>query len=253
MDAFPAGYLQVQHPRAELVAAESVVAALGGVLDRKTLYAWAATHPKRRPYAGRVTAYGVPLPNGTDRVVVRHSHHGGLLAPLTQDRFLPPTRAPQELETSLRLAEAGVPTPRVIAYAIYPAGRFFRRSDVVTEEIAPARDLGAALREARNAAARRDLLAAVAPLLAALAGAGVWHPDLNIKNILIGGTPETRRAYLLDVDRVRFGVPDDPVIARANLARLRRSARKWRATHGTGFEEAELNGLSQMAADSKAS
>lgn len=243
----PPGYLQVQHPRAELVAAESVVAPLGEVLDRKTLYAWAATHPKRRPYAGRITAYGVPLPNGTDRVVVRHSHHGGLLARFTQDRFLPPTRAPQELEASVRLAEAGIPTPRVVAYAIYPAGRFFRRSDVVTEEIAPARDLGVALKEARDPAARRDLQILIAPLLSALAGAGVWHPDLNIKNILIGGTPEARRAYLLDVDRVRFGAPGDPVIARANLARLFRSARKWRTQHGGGFSEADLNGLAQLA------
>jgi hypothetical protein len=244
----PPGYLLLQHSRAELVAAESVVAALGSVLDRKTLYAWAATHPKRRPYAGRITAYGAPLPNGSERVVVRHSHHGGLLARFTQDRFLPPTRAPEELEASLRLAEAGIPTPRVVAYAIYPAGRFFCRSDVVTEEIAPARDLGLALKEARDPAARRDLLMVVAPLLAALAGAGVWHPDLNIKNILIGGAPEARRAYLLDLDRVRFGTPNDPVIARANLARLRRSARKWRTQHSSGFSEAELHDLEEMAA-----
>jgi len=187
----PPGYLQVQHPRAELVAAESVVAPLGEVLDRKTLYAWAATHPKRRPYAGRITAYGVPLPNGTDRVVVRHSHHGGLLARFTQDRFLPPTRAPQELEASVRLAEAGIPTPRVVAYAIYPAGRFFRRSDVVTEEIAPARDLGVALKEARDPAARRDLQILIAPLLSALAGVGDGTHDDVVRRLARIGAQHT--------------------------------------------------------------
>ena len=87
-------------------------------------------------------------------MVVRHSRHGGLLAPVTGDRFLAPTRAPQELATSLRLIDAGVSTPEIIAYAVYSAGGPFRRSDIATREVEGGRDLAALL---GDPAARRDV------------------------------------------------------------------------------------------------
>ena len=56
------------------------------------------------------------------RAVVRHNRHGGLFAPVTRDLFLPPTRAPHELRTALRLTALGVPTPPVLMYGVEPAG-----------------------------------------------------------------------------------------------------------------------------------
>jgi RIO-like serine/threonine protein kinase len=181
--------------------------------EHGTLYAAAAAHPDRREYGGRGVAYGVRLAGA--RVVVRHSRHGGLLAPLTGDLFLPPTRAPHERRSAVRLEERGVPTPEVVAYAVYHVG-LFRRTDVVTREIEGARDLAAC-------EATPEAQAAVERLLAAMAEAGALHPDLNAKNILVAPDGDGLLAYVIDVDRVVFRKGG---VDHANRARLRRSIAK---------------------------
>ncbi|HEU4631701.1 MAG TPA: lipopolysaccharide kinase InaA family protein, partial [Gemmatimonadaceae bacterium] len=192
---------------------------------------------------GRGIVHAVPLPEHGPRVVVRHARHGGLLAPLTGDRFLAPTRAPHELRVAVRLADAGVPTPRVVAYAVYPAGPGLRRADVATAEIAGGLDLPAAL--AAWPEARAELLHAVGQLIATLGRAGARHPDLNVKNVLLtpGSSTTAPQAYVLDVDRVRFRAPGDAATSEANVRRLLRSARKWGARHGTLLDAAEMAAL----------
>jgi hypothetical protein len=170
-----------------------------------TLHTWAAEQPGARPLRGRGAAYAVTL--GGEPVVVRHSRHGGLLAPITGDLFLAPTRAPYELDMSLRLRAAGVPTPEVVAYATYDINVFLQRADVVTREI---------IGREPSSPAEAD------GLLGALARAGAVHPDLNMRNVLVGETT----VYVLDVDRVYFLAPSDPRVDQRNRARLTRSARK---------------------------
>ena len=182
--AVPAGYTRFVTPGAEVVAADRCAVAVRRAIGDATLYGFAAAHPERRELRGRAAAYAVPLPDGATRVVVRHSRHGGLLAPMTGDRFLAPTRAPHELATSVRLIEAGVPTPEVIAYAVYPAGGPFRRSDVATSDVAGARDLADVLGD-RRSADLGPVLDATAALLRSLETAGARHPDLNAANVLV--------------------------------------------------------------------
>ena len=247
-DAVAPGYVRIRARGAQAVAEEAAAGAVRLVLEGGTLEAYAARHPARRELRGRGVVYAVPLPERGPRVVVRHARHGGLLAPVTGDRFLAPTRAPHELRTALRLADAGVPTPRVVAYATYPAGPLLRRADVATAEIEQGLDLPAAL--ARWPEAREALLDAVAHLVAALTRAGARHPDLNVKNVLLtpglsaGAAPQ---ALVLDVDRVVFGTAGNAAVTAANVRRLVRSARKWGARHGTLLTEAELGALARAA------
>jgi hypothetical protein len=214
---------------------DAVRAALGG----GTLHTWAATRPDRRELRGRGVAYAVSLADGTD-VVVRHSRHGGLLAPLTRDLFLAPTRAPRELATSLRLRAAGVLTPQVVAFVTYPAGPLFRRADVATRLVPDGRDLAAVVADARGDA----WIGATGALLRALARAGARHPDLNLKNILLSPAG----AWVLDVDVVALDVPRD-VAARANWARLGRSLTKWRRLHALPIDDGALARLRREAVD----
>ena len=180
----PAGYETFPVGSARVVAHGPVANAVREAMAGTSLHAWAARQPGARAMRGRTTAWATALPNGVE-VVVRHSTHGGLLAPLTGDRFLAPTRAPAELDAALRLAEAGVPTAEVLAYAVYPAppGPFFR-ADVATRLLR-----GRALPDAWNAAstleARWALIEALARLLEALRAAGAHHPDLNVRNVLV--------------------------------------------------------------------
>lgn len=216
--------------------------AVRAALRSGTLYAYAAAQEEARPLVGRGIAYAAPLPDGA-AVVVRHSKHGGLLASLTGDLFLRPTRAPYELEVALRLAGAGVPTPAIVAYAVYPVGPLFRRSDVASLEIADSTDLAAVLKLGSHAE-RRAALDATATLIGELTRCGARHHDLNVKNVLLAPSAagDTRQltAYVLDVDRVEFGAPGDARITERNLQRFARSARKWRDLHGARVDEADL-------------
>ena len=243
----PAGYLALDIGDARIVVHERLADAIRAALEgHGSLYDWASHHPERRDLQGRVTVFAVPLPNDGPKVVVRRSHHGGLMAPLLRDRFVPPTRARAELEISLMLARAGVETPPVVAFAIYKAGPIFRRVDVVTVEL-PGRDLGTALRDATTPEARQVLVRPVAVMLGALNEAGAWHPDLNVKNILL--VPDDAgelHPAVLDVDRVSFVPPGDPNLREANFRRLARSMAKWRGLHGVGFADDELEDIRSM-------
>ena len=94
-----------------------------------------------------------------------------------------------------------------------------------------------------------SMLLAVARLLGALARAGAWHADLNLKNIYIAGDGADLTAYLLDVDRVTF--PGGDEIAARNFRRLARSARKWRVRWGLDFDEDSLARLADLAGENR--
>jgi 3-deoxy-D-manno-octulosonic acid kinase len=234
---------------ADVTARTGCVASIADALAEGTIYAWAAAHPERRELAGRAPVYAVPLPGCDEatRVIVRRATHGGLFARLTGDLFLRP-RAPRELRVSLRLEDAGVPTPSIIAYALYRSsaipGAPLLRSDVLTREITGGHDLVAWLGTAgSDTGDRRRAIDATRALLSSLAGAGALHPDLNMKNILIADNGSALIAWVLDVDRVSFGTAGSRRIDAANRDRLLRSARKWRAKRGLAMSEDEMRRL----------
>jgi hypothetical protein len=215
-----------------------------------SLYQWAAAQQPRDALRGRGVAWAVSLDAGVEgsthtSVVVRHSRHGGLLAPVRGDVFVRPTRAPRELAASARLTAGGVATPELIAYAVYPFAAALARSDVITRRLPTGRDFPEAWRADDRPVARGALLEAVATLLRALSALGAHHPDLNLKNVYIAGEQAAATAYVLDVDRVRF--TNDGQAAARNFARFARSARKWDAEHALGIGDDALVRLAALA------
>jgi len=244
----PAGFVRVTAGRCVALALAAHADDARAMLADGSLYEAAARDLAARPLQGRGVAYAIALPVTGTRAVVRHNRHGGLLAPLTRDLFLPPTRAPRELATALRLRALGVPTPDVLMYATSPAPLFFRRADVVTRQIEAGQDLSAFMMPETAGAERAAAWAATRALVRAMHDAGVRHHDLNVKNVLLARGDTGLAAYLLDVDRVTFGAPRSDEISRANVARLLRSARKWRAERGALFDEGELAPLADARA-----
>jgi hypothetical protein len=242
----PTGYRRFLVRGAEVVGRAELLDSLRSAFASGSFYEYASHHRQARALSGRGTAYAVPLPNSDVRVVVRHNRHGGLLAPLTGDRFLTPTRAPYELDVSLRLDEYGIATPQVLGYAIYHAGGILRRCDVVTREIPKSRDLSDVL--VHGSEEQRDAgLVITAQLIGQLAGVGARHQDLNVKNILLAEDVDGVRAYVLDVDRVSFHAPGDVAILEQNLERFARSARKWREQRHAKISEEELGRVALLA------
>lgn len=243
------GYVHLDAEGCKAVARDWAASAVAKALNVGTLHDWAYLQPLRGEMRGRGVIYAVNLPtNPATPVVVRRNRHGGLLHGLTGEYFLAPTRAPLELAISLRLAAAGIPTPEVIAYAIYPAAGIFARSDVMTRRLPDGDDVPAVWKKASKAE-RDSLLVAVARLLGALEGVGAWHADLNLKNIYIAGVGTELTAYLLDVDRVTF--PGGTDIGARNFNRLARSARKWRRRWGLDFDEDSLVRLADLTMENK--
>ncbi len=240
----PAGYERLVEGDTDAVGLSDLAEPLRRALEAGSFYEYAEHHPDARMLKGRGIAYAVPLPESAVRVVVRRSRHGGLLAPVTGERFVGRTRAPRELETALKLERNGVATPRVIAYATYPDGPLTRRADVLTAEVAGARDLAEEIMAAEGQALDENLIMAVAALVASLTIAGARHPDLNIKNILVtrydGGAVH---AQVIDVDRVWFDQPGRALVTERNLRRLTRSFHKWRRLHGLQIDDFDIQSI----------
>jgi hypothetical protein len=243
----PNGYERFEVGGAVVVARFAAAAGLRAALTTATtLHDWAAGIPGAEAFQGRATAWGVRLPGAAIDIVVRHARRGGLLAGVRGDRFVWPGRAPWELETSLRLQEAGVRTPDVVAFALYPAGPGLCRCDVATRRLPPGAEFPSAWR-ATEATARDALLVAVATLLRDLRAAGAQHADLNAKNLYLAREGGRWHAWVLDVDRVRFLVANDAGVGAQNLARLDRSMRKKRERDALDIDDAALARLAELA------
>jgi hypothetical protein len=237
------GYSRLTTNGVRGLAVEGCHAAVESILETETLYEHAARQPDARRFKGRTTAFGITIGN-CGKVVVRHAMRGGFLARTGSDLFLPPTRGLRELINSLRLRLSGISTPEVVAFVTYRAGPVFRRSDVATREIEESHDLAVVLREMSDDEHRQSCLNATGKLLTSMARAGAHHPDLNARNILITWDATAgAKAHVLDVDRIRFHVPGDPMVRNANIARLERSLRKLRETENLEISASELEKL----------
>ncbi|NIR42835.1 MAG: hypothetical protein GWN99_03075 [Gemmatimonadetes bacterium] len=234
---------------ARVMARSEDLAEVGAMMERAgSLYDFAAAHPAAEAIQGRGTLHVIPV--GSGRWVVRRLSHGGALAPLTGDRFLRLGRPRpfNELVIADRLAALGIPTPVVRAAAVYPSGPLFYRGDIAREEITDARDLAACLFGPLELAApaRATVLAAAGGLLRSIHAAGLAHPDLNLRNVLIeSGDAASPRAYIIDLEKCRIAVRLGRRQRERMLGRFQRSARKFEKETGGRISEAEWRAFHQ--------
>ncbi|WP_396214429.1 lipopolysaccharide kinase InaA family protein [Gemmatimonas sp.] len=218
------------------------------IRDYGTLYDWASSQPQPRALRGRAPVYVAALPTTRTAVVVRHSWHGGLLAPLTRDVFRRPTRAPLEFDHSRTLLELGIPTTEVLGYALYHAAFGLVRVDVVSRYVEHTADLGMVLANFAPSIECDAALAATQTLLERLARHGVVHPDLNVKNILLHTPPDAPpSALVIDVDVATVGGVSPVRAMERNVARLERSLHKWNRQFGCDMADARIAAFAKAA------
>lgn len=249
------GYDRFKVRDARVVALEGCADEVREAMKDGTLYDFARSQAGARTLMGRVPAYAIRLGPVAGDVVVRHSTRGGMVGKFVRDRYVAPTRGIVELLNSERLRKQGVRTPRLIAYVVYPAGPMLRRLDVATREVPNAYDLAEVFSSPLAQENRHEALAAVSELVGSMTHAGAHHADLNLKNIVLSrdGDAENKiRAFVLDVDRVVFNVPGDPLVAEANMQRLMRSLEKIRSRGEIFLEEADLRWLERRAMEMRA-
>lgn len=207
-----------------------------------TLARWAEAQPEGERRRGRGQVLVVPAPTmGPDhraRWAVRHYWRGGAVArPLLNDRYLSAgtPRPFRELAASHEARARGIPTPAVVAGAIYSAG-VFHRADLVTELVPDGTDLADILfgPDTPDPERTRSALAATGALVRQMEESGVRHSDLNAMNVLLTWNGTRPRAHLLDLDACALSA--DPLSAGPMRARLERSLRKLERRTGRALD-----------------
>jgi len=244
----PGGYVELElDDRRVWVWGEAAGWARSALSAAGTLHDWAAEQPGARTMEGRGLVWDVPAPvpgpDGRERWAVRHYKRGGAVAaPVLDDRYLAvdTPRPLRELRCSEVVRARGIPTPAVVAGAVYPAGIFYK-ADLVTEVVPRAVDLrellfgegadggtaggGAETGGHGGGADPARALEAAGRLIRRMEHAGVYHPDLNAGNLLVTGSDPVE-VHLLDLDRCQARDQGTPAPVGPMADRLRRSLRK---------------------------
>ncbi|GGI77416.1 3-deoxy-D-manno-octulosonic acid kinase [Shewanella hanedai] len=173
---------------------------------------------------GRYTTWFVKpdlIETGDSQWVLRHYYRGGLMAKISKDSYLytglHKTRAVSELALLALLYSEDFPVPKPVAANVERRGLHYR-ADIIIERVEGAQDLVAKLSKAPMSDAQWQQLGSC---IAKFHERGVYHADLNAKNILITDD----NFYLIDFDRGEIRQPDTKW-QNANLERLLRSFNK---------------------------
>jgi tRNA A-37 threonylcarbamoyl transferase component Bud32 len=170
-----------------------------------------------------------PTAEGT--ALVRHYHRGGVFRGLLRDFYWGRRRFLHEVRVSEWARRNGVPTAEVLALRMERRGLCLHRADLVTREIQGSEDLDCYMKSARARGERQNprrrlVIQSVALLLQQMHGRGLYHADLNLKNILVQVTVDGVNSYVIDLDRARVIRPLGSRMRIRNLLRLYRSLDK---------------------------
>ncbi|MEE8556367.1 MAG: lipopolysaccharide kinase InaA family protein [Myxococcota bacterium] len=185
------------------------------------------------PRRGRGSAPTVTLDSGLS-IVLRRYRHGGLLGGVTRGLLLGLRRPLAELDVSARAEALGAPVPHVVCVILWPVAGPLWSAMIGTREEPYAEELLAVWARHPPGHERYALLRRVGAAIRRLHDAGVLHPDLQVRNILL--CPETpERIVVIDLDRARLRAARSlrPAARATNLARLIRSAIKEGLLPGT--------------------
>ncbi len=175
----------------------------------------------RKTVRGRLQGRGEPLvidtPAGT--AVLRPYLRGGLVARVSADRYVftgfRRSRAMREWQVLSRLLELGMPVPRPLLAGWRRHG-LTASGALMTRMITGTRSLAEVASDVDQAGWAR-----LGTTLRGFFDAGLKHPDLNARNVLID---ERECWWLVDFDRARL--TNQPVKGRDMLNRLARSLAK---------------------------
>ncbi|MBI4712734.1 MAG: hypothetical protein HY762_05470 [Planctomycetes bacterium] len=162
-------------------------------------------------------------------VIIRRYKRGGLAGLVLPDIFLGSGRAGQELVVTEKARAAGAPVPEALGIVIKPVFGYLCRIYIITRQITGATTLYETLLSLKNItdsalllSQKTKLIKAVSQAVFKLHNAGVWHADLQLRNILINGNT----AYLIDFDKAKYYKQLSLAQKVGNLIRINRSLLK---------------------------
>jgi 3-deoxy-D-manno-octulosonic-acid transferase len=201
--------------------------------------AWGGHGRVGRPRGGRGTAWFLHADGHA--FVLRHFRRGGGIAKLLGDRYLGrsavASRPMREFVLLQEMHAAGLPVPVPVAARCQRAGPGFYRGDLLLERIPDVTELASVLDTGHRPEPAQ--WQAVGAAIRRLHDAGVWHADLNARNLLVD---RHWKVWIIDFDRGRHRSGER--WKAANLRRLLRSLRKEAARHpGSAWHEEDWGWL----------
>jgi len=176
---------------------------------------------------GRGSLLRITLPDGGN-ALVRPYRHGGVFRRMTGKLFCTwPTRPFSELAVTQEIGRRGIRTVDTIAAVVERMWGPFYRGWLVSRELTDARDLWLVFKSGLSKETAIHLLGAVGRAIRRMHEAGIYHADLNVKNILVRTENGHHEVYLIDFDKARLQAGRISALhANRNLHRLLRSVRK---------------------------
>jgi len=182
-------------------------------------------HDERTVHADGRTPHFAYAPDGAPgRVLVRRAVRASA-ASILGDKYVSAERFFHELESNAEAQKKGLSVPEIVAGRLTRSGLFWQYMFVV-REVVDASNLLKAAREA-SPATKRKLARELGAAVRTMHDAGVYHGDLQLKNILVSGVQNGSHIHFIDFDRARFEPSRDESLDEANLSRLNRSAEKF--------------------------
>lgn len=155
--------------------------------------------------------------------MVRVCHRGGIIACLLTDKYLLVNRPGREFATHWQVEQRGLPVPRILGAVWKRRGPWV--GGAVATELLAGPDLLAWLHAHASEESRLEsirMLQQVGRLVCDMHQRGVWHADLQVKNVVVAeGHP-----HLIDLDRAVVGPVPGRIQRGRNLLRFRRSLQK---------------------------
>jgi len=188
--------------------------------DQFSVEFWRSRQAINGEAVGRGSAWFIDAPYGP--VVLRHYLRGGWAAAISRQHYfftgVSSSRPFCEFHLLADLYQSGLPVPRPVAALCRHQG-LFSTGAIITVRIPSSKTLADLL---TAGAMSKDDWQTVGSCIRQFHDAGVFHADLNARNILLGSG---RKVFLIDFDRARFN-PGKAVNGKANLDRLKRSLLK---------------------------
>jgi len=186
-----------------------------------------ASRPGSKGTSGRAGPFHLPVPGHAMRVFVRPFAHGGILGSLRGRRFSGPGRALCEMDVSAKCLALGLPVPEEIGMTARRLGPLNWEMEAWSWWIPDSMTLSLCLKRPDfEEAHRRELLNGVARALRQCHDAGLVHPDLNSRNVLVMPTGEGWKVLVVDLDRASLGPPLGWAARARQMRRLYRSLAK---------------------------
>jgi 3-deoxy-D-manno-octulosonic acid kinase len=165
-----------------------------------------------------------------ENCVLRHYYRGGLVAKLSNDKFiskaLEQSRPYKELNLLAKLHSAGLNVPKPIAARLKHAN-FTYTADIITGTIPRAQELHEHI---LKQPLEHSIWEKIGATLHKMHDLQACHYDINVKNILLQKDGEqSKTVYLLDFDGCKIRNGD--TWKSANLARFKRSLEKQRTKY----------------------